>query len=142
MTTFNPCPKPVKAPKKPRKPMPRKSKKRIAQHASPEGKNGLSHMGAVRSLPCIGCGTTRNVKAHHCKDKPPKDMEWIYEVIPYGCKSGPTDTIPLCDPGCHKDSGYGYHDNRPEFHRRHGFDYLHILPTRAAVAAMLGEIDY
>ena len=127
---------------KPRKGMRKVSSKRAKQHASPDGKAGLRHMGLVRTLPCIGCGTTHNVKAHHCKDKPPLKMQWIYQKLPYGCKSGPRDTIPLCEPDCHNGGPNSYHVNRPEFHRRNGFDYLHILATRAAVDAMTAEIDF
>ena len=122
--------------------MRQKSRKRAKQHASPQGQWDLDYMGMVRTLPCIGCGTTVNVKAHHCKDKPPLNMRGIYQIFPEGRKSGPRDTIPLCEPGCHNFGPNSYHVNRPEFHRRNGFDYLHILPTRAAVAALMGEIDY
>lgn len=127
---------------KARKAMARKSKKRAAQHASLKGQQDLAHMACVRELPCVGCGTRINVKAHHCKDKPPLLEQKIYERMPIGRKSGATDTIPLCEPGCHKDSGHGYHDGRDAWNAKHGPDYSYIQQTRNAVAEMQESVGF
>jgi len=96
----------------------------------------------VKSLPCAACGCLDNSEAHHCRDMPPQHYRWLYHRIPgAGMKSADTDTIPLC-PECHTDGPASFHGNREDFHRLYGADYLYILPTRAQVAAMHGEIDY
>lgn len=120
-----------KADKPKRKSMRQVSKNRAKQHASPQGKEDMAYMGRVRQRPCCICGSVVNVKSHHCKCIPPFSEQDIYERLPAaGMKSGPGDCIPLCDPGCHKDSGHGYHDNPTAWRKKHGPDYLHIKQTR------------
>jgi len=119
------------------------SKKRAAFHASQEGQDELAHMGDVRSQPCVVCGTTFNVKAHHCKDKPPAG-----EHNPYvrescgGRKSSGYDTIPLCEPRCHNPGPLSYHTNPREWRERNGADYTYIEPTRRRVQEMRESIDF
>ncbi len=133
-------PKPAKAP---RKGMRRVSRKKAAQRASPEGKADLEYMGYVKQLPCRICGITDNVDAHHCQDKPPADEPHAYEQLPAaGRKSGARDTIPLCHWDCHQEGPLAYHQNKRAWAERNGPDYGFIPSTRAAVAAMLGQIDY
>jgi len=123
-------PKTPKAERK-RKGMRQISKKRAKQHASPEGQADLAYMGEVRGEPCCICGTVINVKAHHCKDIPPYDERGVYERQPgAGMKSGAGDTIPLCEPGCHKGSGHGYHDNPRAWREKHGPDYGYLAAIR------------
>lgn len=136
-----PIPKPVKAPKTKGKGMPHKSKKRAKQHASPQGVADLDHMGCVKWLDCTQCGKSGPNDAHHCKDKPPEDLKHLYDVLPYGCKSGPRDTIPLCKM-CHQDGPQAFHRDRSGFMERNGPDYLHIEATRRAVENMNGTINF
>jgi len=132
--------KPDKAEKAPRKGMRQKSKKRAAREASPKGRRDYDHMGLVKQLPCVSCKAPPPNDAHHCKCKPPAGPH-VYEILPIGCKSGATDTIPVCKL-CHQDGPMAFHGHRKEWVEKNGPDYGFIPSTRAAVAAMLGEIDF
>lgn len=129
-----------KAERAPRKRMRQKSKKRAAFEASPEGKANLGHMGKVKQLACAACGASPPSDAHHCKCKPPAGPH-CYKILPIGGKSHPEDTIPLCKL-CHQDGPLSFHGHRKAWVERFGPDYGFIPSTRAAVAAMLGEIDF
>jgi len=64
-----------KPPKKPRKALPRQSKKRRAYLASDDRKAGLAHMQAVAGLCCLVCGVWP-VEVHH-EGKPRSDMRCL-----------------------------------------------------------------
>ena len=113
----------------PRKPMKQRSDKRRKQHASSEGKADLAYMGRVKQLPCCVCGAPPPSDAHHAKDKPPHVLEWIYQKLPYGRKSGPKDTIPLCK-SCHQQGPTAYHVSPASWNEANGPDYGYILETR------------
>lgn len=113
----------------PRKPMKQRSDKRVKQYASSEGKADLAYMGRVKQLPCCVCGAPPPSDAHHAKDKPPHVLEWIYQQLPYGRKSGPKDTIPLCKPH-HQDHPQAYHVSPASWNEANGPDYGYILETR------------
>ena len=117
-----------------------KSKKRAAYEASPAGQADLGYMGRVKQLPCAACGGPPPSDAHHCKCKPPFGAH-CYKILPIGGKSHPEDTIPLCKL-CHQDGPLSFHGHRNAWVERFGPDYGFIPSTRAAVAAMLGEIDF
>ena len=145
MTThFNPCPKPVKATKKPRKWMTKVSNKRAAHRASDLGISGSAYMGIAVTLPCVACGATHRPREnHHCKDKPPLGQDGPYQKSPHRfARSGDFDVIPLCKFYCHTVGPDSYHKDRTAWNERHGPDYGFILSTRAAVAALGGEIDF
>ena len=130
------------APKAPYKGVKPVSDKRRKQRASQEGQGGLAYMRAVKTLPCAACGCPGKSEAHHCRDMPPQHYAWLYDRLPgMGQKSADTDTIPLC-PECHTDGPSSFHGNRDNFHRLYGADFYMILPTRAQVAAMGGQVDY
>lgn len=106
-----------KPPKKPRKAIPRISRKRAAYLASDARKDGLAHMAAVKCLHCICCGHPPPSYAHHvrCDGKPRNDMR----------------VLPLCF-GCHQGPN-GYHNDKAAWVERHGPDYSLL----EAVAAMI-----
>lgn len=133
--------KPDKPEKAPRKGMRRKSKKRAAQEASPEGRSDLEYMGNVKQEPCCACGKPGPSDAHHCKDKPPAGEPHAYKRLPIGCKSHARDTIPLCKM-CHQDGPEAYHRSPVAWRAKHGPDYGFIPSTRAAVAARKAEIGF
>ena len=118
-----------------RKPMKQRSDKRRKQHASSEGKAGYAYMGRVKQLPCCVCGAPPPSDAHHCKDKPPTWLEWIYEILPWGRKSGPKDTIPLCKPH-HQHYPEAYHISPASWNEANGPDYGYIEQTRKLVGEM------
>lgn len=96
------------------------------------------HIGRVKGLPCICCGSPAPNEAHHCRDLPDFDEQGLYKQLPgMGRKSHDHDAIPLCPP-CHR----LFHGNRPQFHELAGKDYGHIGPTRALIAAQQGEIQF
>lgn len=129
--------------KKPRKGMRKVSKKRAQHRASQVGKDGLAYMAAVKQLPCVICRAPPPSDAHHCKSKPPANEPHAYERLPAaGRKSGDRDTIPLCHDGCHQEGPLAFHMGQRSWEARNGPDYQFIPSTRAAVAAMLGEIDF
>lgn len=134
-------PKPVKTAKTTRARLPARSKKRAAFHASDIGQGELEYMGAVKTLHCRSCNAPPPSDAHHCKDKPAFDERGLYVTLPIGRKSSGWDTIPLCKE-CHTDSDTAYHRDRAGWVQRNGPDYGHIAPTRAAVAALGGTIDF
>ena len=111
------------------RPMARVSPKRRKQHASKEGKADLAYMGRVKELDCCICGRAGPSDAHHCNDKPPKLLEWIYQKLPWGCKSGPRDTIPLCKRH-HQDGPEAYHVSPESWNEANGPDYGYIEQTR------------
>ncbi len=120
------------------KPLPRTSRKRAKQHASSEGKADLAYMGRVKQLPCCvpGCGAAAPSDAHHCKDKPPQVLENVYQKLPWGCKSGPKDTIPLCKIH-HQHGPDAYHVSPARWNEANGPDYGYIIETRR----QLGESE-
>lgn len=93
--------------KKPRKPLPRRSKKRLAYLASEERQRGLGWMFHVKQLPCICCGHPAPSYAHHVTGdgKPRND----FRVLPlcYACHQGPD----------------GYHNAKAAWVERYGPDY-------------------
>lgn len=134
---------PEAAPKK-RKRIRQVSKKRAAYRASVDGMKGSEYMALAATRPCVACGAThRHRELHHCKDKPPLGQAGPYQKSPHEhVRTGDFDVIPLCMFYCHKDGPDAYHTDRTTWNERHGPDYSYILPTRAAVAAMQGEIDF
>lgn len=68
-------PKPPKAAKRPRKPIPARSKKRATYLASDARQAGLRHMARVKACPCLVCGA-RPVEVHHMPG-PRDDMRVI-----------------------------------------------------------------
>lgn len=93
-------PKPAK---KPRKPIPRRSKKREAYLRSPDRKAGLLHMAQVARLPCMVCGAWP-VDVHH-EGKPRSDV----------------NVIPLCPMHHRREYGPGaYHYSPKAFYAAHG----------------------
>jgi hypothetical protein len=106
-------PKPAK---KPRKPLPKRSAKRLAYLASDARQDGLAHMARVAQLPCLVCGA-RPVEVHH-EGKPRSDMR----------------VLPLCPRHHRREYGpSAYHYSPNAFYALHG-------PSEALlsrVAAML-----
>jgi len=92
-----------KPPKKPRKPLPKVSAKRKAYLASEARQEGLRHMAAVGSLPCLVCGYWP-VEVHH-EGKPRNDM----------------NVLPLCAKHHRREYGSGaYHYSSSAFYAAHG----------------------
>lgn len=93
---------------KPRKALPKQSAKRRAYMASDDRKAGLVHMGKVKMLPCICCGSPPPSHAHHVTGdgKLRDDMR----VLPlcYDCHQGPN----------------GYHNAKAKWVSKYGPDYL------------------
>lgn len=101
-----------------------------------------AYLARVRELPCCICGRWP-VDAHHCRSLPPANEPHAYTRLPaHGRKSGDRDTIPLCHDGCHQVGPLSFHQDKHGWERRNGPDYGFIPATRAAVAAILGEIDF
>lgn len=121
---------------KPRKPMPRKSKRKAAHEASPEGQEDAAYLRAVRSLPCCICdgfGDPQNspTEAHHTKSGR------------YGSARTPdTQAIPLCHSHHNKLRPYpgdegkiGYHNAQATWEAKYGPDTDYIAATRDRVEA-------
>ncbi|WP_411975968.1 hypothetical protein [Sulfitobacter faviae] len=126
-----------------RTPMRRVSKKRAARRASKQGQADLAYMGLVKQLPCCICGSPPPNDAHHCRSQPSAGEPHAYEQLPAaGRRSGDRDTIPLCHWDCHQEGPESYHRAKRSWEARNGPDYSYIPSTRAAVAAMIGEIDF
>ena len=92
-------------PKKPRKPIPRESKKRKAYLASPEREDGKAHMAKVAMHGCIvpDCGAWP-VEVHH-EGKPRSDMR----------------VLPICAKHHRREFGPGaYHYSPKAFYAAHG----------------------
>ena len=118
---------------KTRKPMRRVSRKKAAQT-----QENAAYIAAVRGLPCCACGVANQSEAHHPRCKPPASEPHAYKRIPgAGIRSHDQDAIPLCRP-CHT----RFHLHRTDWVADHGPDYGFIPSTRAAVAAMIGEIEF
>jgi len=108
-----------KSPKKPRKAVPRISKRRAAYLASDARKDGLAHMGLVAQLPCLVCGCY-GVEVHHLPH--PRD-----DLL----------TIPLCPRHHRREYGPGsYHYSRSAFNEAHGSDDELLARVAAMIAAM------
>lgn len=102
--------------KKPRKAIPRQSRKRKAYLASPEREAGKAHIARVKSLVCMICGAP-NPEFHH-EGFPRSDMRGL----------------PLCGPHHRREFGPGaYHYSPKAFYAAHG-DSKFLL---AVVADML-----
>lgn len=70
------------------------------------------HREAVRALGCLFCG--RPAAIHHVpptRRRPGDDVRYTRDDW---------YVLPLCDPGCHKDSGHGLHDGEATWVERHG----------------------
>ena len=88
------------------------SAKRRAYRASDEGKAGLAHMGKVKALCCLVCGS-QPVEVHHLPD-PRSDFR----------------VVPLCP--FHHRREYGpqaYHYSRRNFNALHGSDEQLLAKT-------------
>jgi len=119
--------KPDKAemPKKPRKPIPRVSRKRAKQKASAEGKAATLHMMRVKILPCVICGKPGPSDAHH-----------VFHGR-YGTrKSNDLQVIPLCK-AHHQEGPDAIHNGKETWAEKYGFDYDY-LPVVADMLA--GEL--
>ena len=90
-----------------------------------------AYKAGVKALPCCCCRASGPSDIHHCKDRPPADMD-VYRYFPgYGETSADYDGIPLCR-RCHD----VYHRDKAEVHRLYGFDYQYIPLARALVFPM------
>ncbi len=108
----------------------------------PKVKADPKHMHAVKCLPCVICNAPPPSDAHHCTHRPMADEPHGYDRIPgAGQRSGDRDTIPLCKRH-HQDGPEAIHNGKKTWRDRHGPDYQFIPDTRAAVAAMQGEISF
>ena len=92
-------------------PMRKVSAKRKAYRASSEGKAAMDHMGRVKMLPCVICGSPPPNDAHHC-------ISGRYGTR----KASDFDTLPLCR-ACHLDGPNAIHRNKRAWEERHGPDY-------------------
>lgn len=110
-------PPPLKKPYQQRKPIPPRSKKKLAYLASEARREGLAHMAAVAQLPCLVCGAWP-VEVHHLPN-PRSDVR----------------VIPLCPPHHRREYGLGaFHYSPRAFHDLHGnAEYLLEL-TEIALA--------
>lgn len=105
-------------------------------------KPDLAYMGCVKTMPCRNCGRPGPSDAHHCTHRPYADEPNPYDRLPAaGRRSGDRDTIALCKQ-CHQDGPDAIHRSKDNWRLRNGPDFQHIPATRAAVAAMMGEIDF
>ena len=98
-----------------------------------------AYMELVAQLGCVACETHREVQ---------NSPTTVHHVIHdrYSTRKAPDrDTIPLCD-GHHQGdfdtSKLAIHRGKEKWRDRYGPDYSYIPATRAAVAAMMGEVDY
>ena len=73
---------------------------------------GRRHKDAVAALGCLICG--RPASIHHVSRgrRRPGDDTRLGRDDRY--------VLPLCDPGCHKDSGHGLHDELQTWVAEHG----------------------
>tara|TARA_R110000803_G_scaffold114512_2_gene182981 strand:+ start:82 stop:513 length:432 start_codon:yes stop_codon:yes gene_type:complete len=121
----------------PRKPIRAKSKKKQAQHASPEGQADLNYMRKVRMLPCCICSNfgmiqTSPTDAHHWKSNRNSTAR-----TPDG------QAIPLCK--CHHQglrfdrdkTKIAYHQAQATWEAAYGPDTDYIATTRGAVERMM-----
>jgi len=124
---------------KPRKPMPRKSEKRIAYEKSPEGQAILIYMGYVKQLPCCICDAFGMIPdgssdAHH-----PIHGRFSSRKAPG------QNVIPVC-PGHHQglwgSDKIAIHAEPSKWKRLYGPDTDYIAVTQDKVARLFGyEID-
>lgn len=125
---------------KPRKPLPRVSKKKAAHRHSEEGQKGLSHMAFVHMLPCVACELdgvrqTSPTELHH-----PKHDRFSQE------KEDDQNGIPLCM--CHHQglrfdrdrSKVAIHKEPNLWREKYGPDHGFIKQTRQAVAAICDDM--
>ncbi|KZY50994.1 hypothetical protein A3734_06440 [Sulfitobacter sp. HI0054] len=121
-----------------RTPMRRKSKKRAAREASPEGREDAEYLAKVHNLPCVICegfGMTQNspTEAHHVKsgrfgkDRTPDKM-----------------AIPLCHSHHNKLRPYpgdedkiGYHNAQATWESLYGEDHEYSAATRDRIERMM-----
>jgi hypothetical protein len=103
-------------------PIAKRSPKRKAYRASAARVEGVKHMMAVKSLPCICCGAPPPSAAHHCRSD--------------GMARDDMKVLPLCW-GCHQGPD-GYHAIKATWEAQHGKDYS-LLPR---VDEMLERKDY
>ena len=99
-------PPPLKKPwQAKRKPIPPRSKKKLAYLRSPDRKAGLLHMARVAQLPCMVCGAW-HVEVHHMPG--PRDNMRV---------------VPLCAKHHRREYGLGaYHYSPKAFRSAHGSD--------------------
>ena len=107
-------------PKKPRKAVPRESKKRKGYKASPEGKAGREHMAKVAAMRCVCCGYWP-VEVHHCiSDR-------------YGQrKASDFETVPLC--WQHHLGPDGIHTDKTRWEGEYGKDYDYLPAVMDQIA--------
>ena len=97
------------------------SPKKRAHKAAERAEGAWEHMAAVKSLPCVACGSAPPSQAHHVTgDKQPRS-DWRVIPLCWACHQGPD----------------GYHAAKRSWVERHGPDF-ELLPK---VAQMLGETN-
>lgn len=111
-----------------RKPMRQVSKKLQAYRQSPEGKAGREYMAMVRMLPCVVCGTTDGVEAHHC-------FHGRYGQR----KTDDTATIPLCI-FHHRIGPDAIHRAKEAWATTYGPDYTYIEQARQQVSNLVDDL--
>ncbi len=98
--TLRAHPKPPKTVKKPRKPIPKRSKKyRRATNAE------RAYLLLIKSLPCIACGNPPISEAHH--------------ITSGGRRLGHYHTLPLCFQ-CHEGTTLSIGNTKKQFIAKHG----------------------
>lgn len=114
--------------KKPRKPMRKVSRKRAEYRRSDEGKAALAHMGKVKALPCVVCGSP-----------PPSDAHHVIHGRFSERKASHFDVIPLCR-AHHLEGPEAIHAGKETWAAKHGPDYGFLPVVRAQLTEM--EIDF
>lgn len=117
------------------KPMKRRSGKAKQPKSAKGPMIDAAYRAGVKSRRCCTCGAAGPSDIHHCKDRPPADVD-VYRYFPgYGETSADFDGIPLCR-ACHD----MYHRNKGAFRALYGRDYTYIPTTRASLSDV--EIDF
>ena len=135
---FNPCPKPQKAAKKPRKAMRRVSRKKVAYLASAQRIEDNEHKGKVAAQPCCICeafGMVQNspTEVHHLKSGRYSSR-----------REDDKKTIPLCHSHHNKLRPYpgdkdkiGYHNGQETWEAEYGPDCDYLDATLDAIGYLI-----
>ena len=107
-------------------PMRKVSAKRKAYRASSEGKAAMDHMGRVKMLPCVICGTLGPNDAHHV----------IHDR--YGTrKASDWDVISLCEMHHRYPHPDAIHTDKAAWRDKYGPDHSYLEAVRNALDRQL-----
>ena len=128
-----------KTPPKPRKRIPRVSKKKAAHKASPEGQDDAAYISALHNLPCVICEVFGEIQ---------QSRTTVHHWFSGRCSAVRTpnrEALPFCD-GHHQarwdKTKLAIHDGKETWAEKYGNDHEYIEVTQDRMERMMEGLQY